>query len=740
MAHAFSVPALVAGSTHGFGNAAGEGLEELARDLIPIYSAVHAEGKSGIEAAIAIAGRIDWPGLIAKTGAHYAAQKVTRFTNGPTGIQDPVTRFLTTVVIENLLAGAAVGGIDKLAATLSNPAEVQKYLKDAVAKVVPTITNPNGGISALTWDDGPGSDLVHYELVDGAGNPVSYPGRGFSQSCCSMLGHAVRDNDLRYSASNRNGGNNNGRQQQQQQPQRHELIVRRSDLPTALRIKGHVCEQCRGAMPLATAASTQKTLTFWQKVNGSDAVKDVLAALRHHAATHPRPHIATDHLEDVARLDFDALRILCESFHARVTQVTDPQSGAVQFVEMDEMTAKEFVIGLDSIGTELKFSNRADEAAHNAWEKVKHAWEHGGPAAWGLAALALILPVGYFLSAVPIAGIYGAGLFGWWKNQHLNIGLTGVGAILALLWFIPWYTVTGLKGVFGGIFQPNVDTHGSPTLTNTARAVTAFLFGLGVTAILIADVGIMFNFSTYVIRFIVIPVIALAIIAYNRIGASNQESQAVRALMEQLSLGNIKTLSAVSAVLVVIAVGPLAYIEYVASNTMFRLAVEKTDIDGTSVFYVPTPDGRVFRIEDLFGQLKANEIETSMTGDRMELCLPLGTVVDLPGYTEKTVEGCKDGEVGYAIRTNPLGMKIGGASSYDSLESLAAAEKASDKAPAQTVRAAAPEPPKAMPVATAQPAPEPTQATRPLPRKKTTAATARTEKPRSKSKVPDMFK
>lgn len=695
--------------------AGGEGLEELTKSLLPVIAAVQAEGKTGMAAAIEIARRLDYGKIIGKTGAHLAAKKIAEAIANAGGITDPTTKFGTILIVENLLAGAAVAGVDQIGANLADPAKFGTHFKAAVAKVVPTTATPAGGIIAVTWESGEGSDLVHRARVDASGAVVPFPGRGFAQPCCGRMGQALALHDMRHPTQTRGGGKDKGGNPiPRETVNKVEFIVQTTDVPTAFAAKKVPCPDCFPNITFLAPAAAPKGKTFWEKSDESEACMDVWAAVIH--ASGPtstlRKHVVVDHLEDVpSKVEFTAFRIACERFHPRVTKVTDPADATrVLFVEMSDEDVLEFLRWLDSIGTELKLVNKTSEAAHNAFETAKHALEHGGPAAWGIAALAIIVPLAYIAVAFPIVGMYGAGVFGWWQNQAWNIGLTFGGALLALLWLIPWYTMTGIGKFFGGLIHSHPDDHGNPSLANTARNITALLFGLGVTTMLICSVGILFGFETYSIRLVAVPVIALALIAYDRIGARwGHESEEIHHLLEKLSFNNIRTLAFVATALALIGIGPLAYSQYVEANTTFKLAVEQKTVEGEAVFYVPTPDGKVFRPADLFGWTKAKEITEGMgTGAHEEVCLPVGTSVDLPGYTEKAAGECEleNGAKGvsYAIRANPLGIKLGGVEAYDTLEALFLASHREEADLQAVVKAElAPTPPPAQ----ATPTPEP---------------------------------
>jgi hypothetical protein len=694
--------------------------EEFGKELARVTEEAATLGKSGADAAAWCVGHIDWGKIFAKGGAHGVTSLLMEKIVAHAGITDPVTRAMLQIFVGGTVAGGAEQGIDKMAAFFNDPNKRAGAIGKAIENVMPTSAKPNAGIVAVTYQQGSrGSAFTHRAKTDSAGVIIQFPGQSFANTLCDCMAVDFAFHDVAHPTTAKGGGKDNkGNTQPTVVTQGKRFLVDQpTDIATALRSKPVLCLQC---FPLgaASVAAAPKAKTFWQRADESEAVKTCLAALRRHAATSSRPHIAVDHMEDVEKLDFDALRLLCESLVARVVEHVDDSGGTrrVMFYEMDDSTAKEFVLGLDSIGTELKFSNKVEETAHNAWATFKHEIAHASGWDKAAACAVLAIPAIYVLSAVPIIVVYGAGIFGWWQNQTWNVGLTLAGALLALLWLIPWYSMEGIGRFFGGFFHVHADEHDTPTLANTARNITALLFGIGVTAILVSDLGLAFGFGTFYIRFALISAIVLALIGYDRIGARwGHDSEEIHHLLERLSLNNIRTLAAVATVLAVIGIGPLAYLQYVESSTKFALAVEKGAVDGNDVYFVPTPDGRLFRPADIFGLQAAAKIEEKMKtddADRSVICLADGTDIDVPGYTEKWAGECvlsgedKGGQL--AIRANPFGWRFGGsAMAYDTLEALYLASRREEqelKAVLESELASTPGP---LPI-TQPPAPEPT--------------------------------
>ncbi|OGL95599.1 hypothetical protein A2348_01765 [Candidatus Uhrbacteria bacterium RIFOXYB12_FULL_58_10] len=689
-----------AAKAHSLGlTVAGETLEDVVKEIT-------AENVKGIRFFTELLKRLDsrWGkhGLNAMNHGVAAAiaRKVTALMPG----LDPGTRVMAQVFLGDFLAGVGKGVI-----AASDPNREQKI--DALgAQVARRFGN--------AFRDALG--VVHLARLAADGS-MDVDAKGRPQACSHWQQMTSGWDLLHPDTTQTTGGN----QQQRGQP-RQTTRVPGALIPyqvgdfDALAGNGepHVCPECLRL----NGAAQPKAQSFWARVRADEKMCRVLvAAARRDSGTDREGRLFIDLSEDLAaKGDFDALAIVCHDIDPRL--VDTRKSGVHQCFEIKNADAKLLRAWFDGPGgAELGTGNKAREATHGAIEAVKRALKHGGLAAWAAAAFAIGIPVAYFIVAVPIVGIYGAGVFGWWQNQHWNVGLTLAGSILALLWLLPWYSVAGLVRVFGGIFHPHADEHGSPSLANSARNITAYLFGLGVTAMLIADMGILFGFPTFLVRLVTIPVIALALIAYDRIGARwGHDSEEIHHLLEKLSLGNIRTLATVSAALAVIGIGPLAYKQYVDGNIAFQVAVVEQEItvqvpkpggkDGETeektikVKYIATPSGGAFRVEDILGAVGA---QSATVG---EVCVPKGTDIDLPGYVEKEIGGCASG-VGYAVRKHLFGRFLDeGPQEYSSIEALYFAQEG-EKAEMKEVMeaAAAPDEPAKKPEAKpADPAPKAT--------------------------------
>lgn len=665
MAQTSRPSSLVAGSPVGGAarNLGQEIAEEFGKELAKASMA--ASGKTGAEAAAFILGSIDFKSIFAKGGAHGVTDLVMSEVAKFAGIKDPVTKTLLRMMVGSTVAGAAEAGIDKMSSFFADDAKRTDAVKKAIGAVVPTKDNPTGGINMLTYDKGPGSDFAHHVVLDANGQPVPYPGQAFPRSRCHLLGVAVNEVVLRNMISRGGGGRGGG--------PREEIGVQLSDAGTAMRIKRVECPFCESGShsldTVPTAPAAAKEPGFYEKVQGIDAIRDVLAAVDRYAVSSSRSDIVRDLAADLPKLPFDGVFALFERIHPRVIPRYGADPNVVEYWELPEDAVQEFLAGLKRLGATLELPNKVEDAAHNVWEKAKRAWEHGGTLVWIPVILTVVALLLYLAAAVPIVGTYGMGLFGWWQNPYLNIIFAFSGALAALLWFIPWYSGPGLKLVFGGFYHAKMDERESPTIANTARMVTAFLFSLAVVSGVIAYSGIVFGYGTTMVR-VPVALIAMALIAYDRIGAANHGSEKVHHLLEDLTVRNIRTLSLVGSVLAALAIAPLGYLQYVNATTVFPVAVsqEMVSINGANetVRYVAAPGGGAFRVEDILGRASADRAAIG------RVCVPKGTDIDLPGYVEHEVEGaCQAGGVGYAVRKHLFGRFLDeGAVEYASLEAL----------------------------------------------------------------------
>ena len=641
------------------------GITVVGETLEDVVKEVSAEHFKGVRFFTELLKRLDskWGKHGLNALSHGAAAAVARKLTQLVPGLDPSTRAVANVFIGDMLAGLGKGVI-----AASDPDRTKKIdaLGAAVSRRFGNAFRDHLGVihlAALAADGTP--------ELDDRNRPVA----------CVHWQQMVTGWDLAHPVANRQqGGRQNQNQPQQSAQQPAQISYRMGEFSTltAPGTEPHVCPVC---MQLQGSAQV-KGKSFWARVREDEKMHRVLVAVARKDVGQERDkRLFIDLSEDfAANGDLDALAIICHDVYPRLKSAQ--RGGKHQYYEITDEDAKLLRAWFDGPGgAELGMANKARETEHGAVETVKHALAHGGPAAWGAAALALGIPLVYFGIAFPIVGVYGAGVFGWWQNAHWNIGLTLAGAVLALLWLIPWYSVAGLMKVFGGIFHPHADEHGTPNLANSARNITAFLFGLGITSMLIADTGIIWGFNTFLIRLVAIPVIALALIGYDRIGARwGHSSKEIHHLLEKLSFNNIRTLAFVATALALIGIGPLAYVEYVSANTAFVVEVAEKEIvvsvpqgngkavkeEKRKVKYIPSPKGGAFRVEDILGRVAA---ESAQVG---KVCVSKGTDIDLPGYVEKeSSDGCDKGKVGYAVRERAFAfIPDDAAVEYESLEAL----------------------------------------------------------------------
>lgn len=670
---------------HDLAVAGGEVIEEMGKEILPIIMEEQTKGKTGVVLAAAVAQRIDYGKLIAKFGAHFTARQVAEAIAHVGGFKDQASKWATILVVENLIASAAMVGIDKLSATLANPTEFARHLKGAIIKVVPTTSAPDGGLLALTYHTGnKGSAFTHLARVDAAGALVPFADKGFANTRCRCLADDYQFHALAHPSVTRGGSKRkDGSTIPPERVSGAEFLVDpATDIITALQSKPALCPDCfpRFTANIVTKAPAHVPSTA-EKIRKSPVAKGCLAAIRRHAANNgSRSHIAVDHLEDIYKLDFDAFLEVCESVAGRVVPIVDASGGVVGY-HMDDDVAKEFVLGLDTIGTELKFSNKMEEAAHGAWEQFKHAWEHGEGFAKVLAFGVLVPTILYFLAAFAI--VYAYFVVGWFGNQP--VVLLG-SSIAAFLWVIPWHGAESLNRLMAGVLA----SVGS--FAQTARAIATLMPGFAMVMVLVRILEWLVLGQSGSMQVSVAMLAAfVGILAYDRQVARWTESEAIRHFSEKVAENQAWALSLSLVVLSLMGLGA-AYVEQVRATTMFRLVVETADVNGTPVHYIPLPNGNVYRPEEILGRTVAEQVVKAAAGTAVPndyVCLTPGTSVDVPKHAEKVVsDGCPPGAVGYALREQPFGMGWG-VQSHASLAELVAADKADDAALKAAVQAPA---------------------------------------------------
>lgn len=377
-----------------------------------------------------------------------------------------------------------------------------------------------------------------------------------------------------------------------------------------------------------------------------------------------------------------------------------------EYLVMDDATAKLFVLGLDTMGTELKFSHKVEAAARGALEsaeKVLDKYKLGWAARWianGLALFGAFSAPLYFLWALATVYVYAMGWFapeGWWLAPETITGqvLYILGAsISSLFWVLPWYAADALTKILGA-WVGKIGSFG-----HTARSIGALLFGFGGILSLVKIVMWLLDWDSPMVD-VTMGIAFLAVLGYDRQVARWTDSESIKHLSETVAHNQAIALSALFSVAIALA-ALVGYVETARDGTVFRLVIATETVNGTPVHYIPLPNGNVYRPEEILGRTVAEQVVkvASGTPESDFVCLTSGTSVDVPKHAEKVVsDGCPKGTAGYALREQPFGLGWG-VQSHASLPELVADDKADDAALKAAVQA-----PAAQLTATATPVP-----------------------------------
>ena len=555
--------------------------------------------------------------------------------------------------------------------------------------------------------------FVHLRQLDQAGNPLPADQHGY-YSACSVWQTTVGGWVASHPAQTHNSGGGKGQQARTYTDPAPKMSVVDGEYMDLIATGGHKCPAC-----LRLSGGTEadrKVLTFWEKAMANPEVVDVLDAVVRDVSAGNRPEIGVDWLEEIAeKCDFNAILVPSRKIHPRLVLVRGMTGKYLGIYPSD---VKYFFSWIKAFGgAKLTSLHAAEETAHNVLAELKHAFDHRGKgdgmSLFRKALGAFFIAVVFYMAVWPIAtlGIWGLGAFGSFQNPGWNVALGMIGTLSLILWVTFWYSEAGVKKAFGGILHPHIDEHGTPSLANTARNITALFVGATVVSLLEIDIfEICLGIDSQVIRLVTVPGVMLAAIAYDRTAAAWHGSAKINALREKLSFGTVWQLSAIGTLTFLLAI-PIGVHGYNAANTTFPVVVESAVVDGKTVFFVPTPNGGAFRLNKVVGRMQADKIEAGMRtaqapandslvtvaqeGDyesSAELCLPKGMPLNLPGYSEliatygkgekdsagKDLAGteipCNDGAGrNWVIRTNVFGRKYDdGVTEYSSLDELRA--------------------------------------------------------------------
>ncbi len=411
--------------------------------------------------------------------------------------------------------------------------------------------------------------------------------------------------------------------------------------------------------------------------------------------------------------------------------------------KVEGLTPDGFALVLDLIRTKgkgkLEAHNVAKVGLIHTGRQIGKFWNSNRGKAVGLLIVGIVLPIGYLgLGAVILYQYYDA-MFHMSAKDGATLSIF-LWSIATLLWLVAWYFTEGIKKAFGGMV--NTD------LADMARNLGALFCGFGSVFIVMKAVQawLMGEMDGALVLTSVPAASILAVIAYNRIAAKWKDSDDIQKLEEKLARNNVWILSALASAIIIGAIGA-GYFVWADANTKFRLSVEKqsvsitvpkeggvegeTEVKSVSVYYVPTPDGKLFRVEDVVGRIQSEFYKQQLaSADHLDVCLQTGTDVELPGYAENEMKGlCNTGQTGYTIRAHVWGDFLDkGYTSYDSKEALFAAQQKSDAALKKELAKAQPKVKKAKAVETKK-----VEETKP-------AQTSKSVADSSDDDIPDMFK
>lgn len=340
-------------------------------------------------------------------------------------------------------------------------------------------------------------------------------------------------------------------------------------------------------------------------------------------------------------------------------------------------------------GADLKAIDKAEIAAHSAWDKVTHAWDHGFSWSswklWAGAGLSMAIVVAYALACAWVLSWLWKGWMGAgetpddYKTQVNYLIAFTVGCILVL---VPTYFAEWLKTATQGLLHSEADAHGHTKLANTSRMIQAFLIGLAGILVIVKGVNVWAGYGTVPLMHAMaaMPMLTLAADRLSAKWVGDHEESILHEVVH-IALARIKLMNWLGTAVVVVAITLLVFANHLASGTTFQAVIAKDA--ATGAFYIPTPKGTVFAPEDILGATVAAEQEQGVT-DEQVLCLPVGTSFDLPGYTESEVSGSPCAGSEFTVRGNLFGWNWWEreATEYPSVTELYAAQtkEAAEKA------------------------------------------------------------
>lgn len=353
------------------------------------------------------------------------------------------------------------------------------------------------------------------------------------------------------------------------------------------------------------------------------------------------------------------------------------------------LTQKGFDLVLDKIVSrgngKLKAENVVKVAAFNAWETFWRE-ENLKVALKGLmiAAGALLC---YFTYAVITLYFYQDALFPEnsvtaedvieqiLSEQVLTLFFM---SISVLLWFVPWYFSRVISWVTAGILTSE--------LPATAKATTVLFCGTAAVAISVKLIDAWANDVPFMSS-LPLTVFVLTAIAGDRFHSMWNADETIVERWKKISLGKLNAVNALGTAAIV-GMLFLIVIPWFVPKATFQVTVANKG----GAFYVPTPKGKAFLPEDVLGGIQAEAIEAGMVdGDSKPVCLPVGTELDLPGYTESVQTPndtlCAPNTASWVIRENFWGRTFDdGAKEYGSLAEMVADAQKADAALAEALK------------------------------------------------------
>jgi hypothetical protein len=494
--------------------AGGEALEDLVRDAVGklgIGVEALAEVQSNAVTKFGVKG-------ISHAGAHWVAGKFVEILK----IDSPFTRVAIATFLSNMFAGGAIGVLDASALKGAQSTALVAISKDPA--------QPESGVVGIVWQGGVGGGALHPPKRDKDGN-IALRDLGSHKvfdTECECLDRALYEHGLVHQPKAVQRKGKDGK------------VVGTDLVPSGVRftnkwtdaatyLQAHPTAVC-GDYALRLPSGKPVEAKSWLEEVGDEG-KTLFDALLLY------PHTTDDDkIDDIVGPDIakEAMNVPVDEWKQLATDVTGNGGIYAECWAKDKgLTRKGFNLVLDKIRTRgkggLELGNKAKVATLTAWDEAKKAWKKGGWLGWGLAALALAIPVGYAAAGAIIAMFYALGWFApaSWTVSNGVISLLAA-SIAGIVWLIPWYSADGLRRAFGGL------ANDAEKFAHTARNITALLCGFGALVVVGKLVGHWAGVSNDIVTLVTV-VAFMAILAYDRIGARWHDEESIHHLVVEIA-------------------------------------------------------------------------------------------------------------------------------------------------------------------------------------------------------------